>query len=1197
MKIVRPYGSSRSKETEKGLRRLLVEKTPDRTERDIPAFARSHDELVIAQWISVIDKIARKPMGSKKPSPGQRGFRHKLGNACWLRLNHLLEAKDDNREYLSDLWWFKIHPYGPGEEEPRPRRDGSLPPAPKVQGRWYEVFAGNCAPDNADVHKIAEIAERIEKHLYQSEYRLGRDVPTRPKGKIEARAGSISTNVLAIPKLPDAKDGRADKDIEAYKRPGDPASAIYKEALNLEGKGRRVGLPIAAKILFEHWGKVFRDGESDGPMSVKDASEKHPGMFALHMQLKQCYRQLLKRTGKDTREHRKHDPRGRKLSQLLPRNLDEALKLSGKQDANADLGHLVRLGKVIHYAASDGRADRLKAIKDNWPKNIDDSRFWTSDGQAEIKRAEAFVRIWRQALVLAGLTLKDWVSTRENPSLGDILGGEGQLKEALKPERFVQGHFDRKLLLLFGNRVGLFSLETQNDCLALLRGLIEGAASLRHASFHFKGRGQLLDELADLSKRHPAQIKESAQRLWEADAVARKVRLKAALRGAHVEHFLTADQAAKVVGLLTEDAPAELPLPRLARVLNRAEGAWDKDKTIKLPKPANRRALEAPARLCQYTVLKLIYERPFRSWLKDQSAETISAWIDHAVARATEAAKAMNAKGDETGRKVIAARAADLPKPSAGSDIVDFFFDLSAATASEMRVQRGYESDSEKAREQAEYIDHLLCDVVILSFTHYLSEQKLDWVLELKADHAPSEHLTCSLDDLRTPEPVLDAEDWQTALYLTLHLLPVEPVGRLLHQLFKWKIAAGRDTKLVPEEETRLHRLFATMTLYLDMHDAKFEGGNALVGCEAFRDLFESDKGFQRVFPTELDAEADRRIPRRGLREIMRFGHLPLLKTAGGSKKVDDATIDRVFAMEMPQHDGPSQIAVLQHRREELHDRWVRDKHLGEADLREYCETLSKISKHRQDSNFVNLVDHVRAHRMIMAVLSRLVDYAGLFERDLYFTTLGLLHRRGLRPNDLLEEKGLDLLHKGQIIFALRHCKNNSSQAADVLKEIARHFTEIWMEKNPSTNIRNNLAHLNMLQGNNPGPRLTHWVNQTRQLMAYDRKMKNAVSKSVMELMSREGIELRWKVKTEGMAHDLADAELSSRHATHLGGKRLILADSGPNPRTASLQETLHSDDYVAMIATAFDGKTRRTPSIAENMSRVDWKASTERRR
>jgi hypothetical protein len=115
--------------------------------------------------------------------------------------------------------------------------------------------------------------------------------------------------------------------------------------------------------------------------------------------------------------------------------------------------------------------------------------------------------------------------------------------------------------------------------------------------------------------------------------------------------------------------------------------------------------------------------------------------------------------------------------------------------------------------------------------------------------------------------------------------------------------------------------------------------------------------------------------------------------------------------------------------------------------------------------------------------------------------------------------------------------------------------------------------------------------------MAYDRKLKNAVSKSVMELMSREGIELRWKMKIEGIAHDLTDAELSSRRATHLGGKRLTLADSGPKPRMVPLEETLHSVGYVAMIATAFDGKMRRTPSIADDLSKVDWKASAEKRR
>jgi hypothetical protein len=1231
MQIVRPYGSSRSKEAGKGLRRMLVEKTTERAEHDIPVFARSHDELVIAQWISTIDKIARKPAGRKRPSPTQRNFRHKLGNACWLRLiegGHLQGANGGSRASLNDLWWFKIHPYEPGTEEPPADPDK----APKIKGRWYKVFAGDCDPEKADPHKIAEIVERIEKHLYSREYRVGLKSQPKRRGKIEARAESIGTNVLRTPDASRAPNNQAewtDEDKAAYARPGDPVRAIREAAKALERDGKRASLDVAGKTLFKHWGQVFCDPTNGKPLDVKRARNVHPGMFALHEQLKQCYRRLLKRTRKDTREHRKQDPKGRRLSVLLPRNLDEALKLSGKQDTNADLGHLVRLGKVIHYTASQGRADRPAAIKDNWPENIEGSRFWNSDGQAEIKRAEAFVRIWRQALVLAGLTLKDWASFE-----GEILGGAKQLKEALDPSRFERGHFDRKLLLLFGNRSDSFTLETDSDCLDLLRGLIKGAAKLRHAVFHFKGRGQLLDELAALPTRFSAPVTGAARRLWKADAADRTARLKTTLRGAHVEHFLTPDQGAQVFGLLTEDAPAELPLPRFSRVLNRAKGAWTEDETIKLPKPANRRALEeAPARLCQYVVLKLIYERPFRSWLKDQGAEVISGWIDGAVARATEAAKA---KSDETGRKVIAARAANLPKPSADSDIIDFFFDLSAATASEMRVQRGYESDREKAQEQAEYIDHLLCDVVILSFSQFLSEQKLNWALELKAEQVPSEPPTCSLDGLQTPEPVLDAEGWQVALYLVLHLLPVESVGRLLHQLFKWDITARRDTKptteeeekpeakLKAEEKARLQRLFATMTLYLDMHDAKFEGGHVRVGCEDFRILFETEQGFDRVFSQTLSQETDRRIPRRGLREIMRFGHLPLLKAVGAGRQIDDATIERVFVMEEPQDGGRSQIAVLQQRREDLHDQWVKttrgdateeasngaektldtaENRFGAEELREYCETLAEISKHRRDSTFVNLVDHVRVHRIIMAVLGRLVDYVGLFERDLYFTTLALLHRQGLHPEHLFEEKGLKDLFRGQIISALSQHKNDSPRVANLLKELARHFTEIW-EGNPIRDIRNDLAHLNMLQGAAPAPRLTHSVNQTRRLMAYDRKLKNAVSKSVIELMAREGIELcwkimarvRWETKVEGNAHDLADAKLSSLCAKHLGGKELTLGDNGPKNGTVLLEEKLHSDGCVDMIAAAFGGERRPTTLIVENLLAIDWKASTEKK-
>jgi hypothetical protein len=51
--------------------------------------------------------------------------------------------------------------------------------------------------------------------------------------------------------------------------------------------------------------------------------------------------------------------------------------------------------------------------------------------------------------------------------------------------------------------------------------------------------------------------------------------------------------------------------------------------------------------------------------------------------------------------------------------------------------------------------------------------------------------------------------------------------------------------------------------------------------------------------------------------------------------------------------------------------------------------------------------------------------------------------------------------------------------------------------KGELVNVRNRFSHFNMLQGNTPALNLTQEINQARQLMAYDRKLKNAVSKSI----------------------------------------------------------------------------------------------------
>ncbi len=73
MRIIKPYGRSETEfEAGENLQRAIRQKSslgaPNDTPVDIVKFTRNHPQLVIAQWISAIDKIASKPKRDKKPT-------------------------------------------------------------------------------------------------------------------------------------------------------------------------------------------------------------------------------------------------------------------------------------------------------------------------------------------------------------------------------------------------------------------------------------------------------------------------------------------------------------------------------------------------------------------------------------------------------------------------------------------------------------------------------------------------------------------------------------------------------------------------------------------------------------------------------------------------------------------------------------------------------------------------------------------------------------------------------------------------------------------------------------------------------------------------------------------------------------------------------------------------------------------------
>ena len=117
------------------------------------------------------------------------------------------------------------------------------------------------------------------------------------------------------------------------------------------------------------------------------------------------------------------------------------------------------------------------------------------------------------------------------------------------------------------------------------------------------------------------------------------------------------------------------------------------------------------------------------------------------------------------------------------------------------------------------------------------------------------------------------------------------------------------------------------------------------------------------------------------------------------------------------------------------------------------------------------------------------------------------------------------------------------------------------------------------------GLNLTCWVNCARDLMSYDRKLKNAVSQSIMELLEREGFILKWEMNDK---HQLCNATIKSRVVQHLGDKKFPLKEDRKSFR--HITESLHSDAFVKMLAVAFGGTAQPNQDIATlDLKMVSW--------
>lgn len=191
-----------------------------------------------------------------------------------------------------------------------------------------------------------DIAKKIYGLLHERKYRIHESRPQKLDGRIAARAASIRNNALR----PRSAAGFAaspwtDEDEHTYESAGNVAAEVAREAEEIEKNktkdktSQRVSVSTAAEVLYVQYGRLFTDGNGKA-LSIREACKQFPGLFALHMEVKDTYGRLLK-------NHKKKSG-----VRILPKDMAALFGLIASKSDNRDINALVRLGKVIHYTAA-----------------------------------------------------------------------------------------------------------------------------------------------------------------------------------------------------------------------------------------------------------------------------------------------------------------------------------------------------------------------------------------------------------------------------------------------------------------------------------------------------------------------------------------------------------------------------------------------------------------------------------------------------------------------------------------------------------------------------------------------------------------------------------------------------------------------------------------------------------------------------
>ena len=402
--------------------------------------------------------------------------------------------------------------------------------------------------------------------------------------------------------------------------------------------------------------------------------------------------------------------------------------------------------------------------------------------------------------------------------------------------------------------------------------------------------------------------------------------------------------------------------------------------------------------------------------------------------------------------------------------------------------------------------------------------------------------------------------------YLILKLLNHKELTNLKGSLEKYQSAN--------KEETFSDELELINLLNLDNNrvteDFELEANEIGKFLDFIGNKIKDRKELKKFDTNKIYFDGENIIKHRAFYNIKKYGMLNLLE------KIADKAKYKISLKELKEYSNKkNEIEKNYTMQQNLHRKYARpkkDEKFNDEDYKEYEKAIGNIQKYTHLKNKVEFNELNLLQGLLLKILHRLVGYTSIWERDLRFRLKG-----EFPENHYIEE-----------IFNFDNSKNVKYKSGQIVEKYINFYKELYKDnvekrsiysdkkvkklkqEKKDLYIRNYIAHFNYIP--HAEISLLEVLENLRKLLSYDRKLKNAVMKSVVDILKEYGFVAKFKI---GADKKIEIQSLKSEEIVHL--KKLKLKDN--DKKKEPIKTYRNSKELCKLVKVMFEYKMEEKSS------------------